>query len=87
MTGINRLEFRMKLYARVELHAIGEISNPTQERDLQLLRARIAALQGQSVRQLSLPGATAQTTTTTLTTTTKGVEPNGDAETDADVPW
>jgi len=46
---------RMRLYARVELHATGEITNNRQREDLLLLRARVAALLEQERIQAQLP--------------------------------
>jgi len=40
----HRLDYTMKMCARVLLHSIGEIHNEDQQLELLLLRARIAAM-------------------------------------------
>lgn len=51
----NRLDYRMRLYARVELHSVGLLNNRLQQHELLLLRARIAALLEQERLQTAFP--------------------------------
>lgn len=88
----HRLDWRIRQYARIELHACGEIENPNQIEQLMLLRARVSALLAAEYRKLNSPKGEPATTKqldllpTTTEARTDGVQANETADED-DIPF
>lgn len=70
---------RMRMFARVELHGLGEIHNAQQLEELGLLRARLAALEEAEFQRRRQAVVVETTTTPPLPTTTTTETADGDA--------